>query len=188
MHLGLHFHADGQRNGVEVGQHLHATAGVHMWKVNRCQIKTFFRQCVQVFSLQIHSGTNRLGSLADQTLLIVPGCFQQEKVQRFPTSNLRNRHHVVPAKVSAFSFHPTLLVAFRWVAELRLETPMRSEGHESRGLLALVPSQNLLHRTLKVVVPQDSKYSTEIEKRSVMCFQKRLLAGVREGAMEGSST
>ena len=65
---------------------------------------------------------------------------------------------------------------------------MRSEGHESRGLLSLVPSQNLLHRTLKVVVPQDSKYSTEIEKRSFMRFQKRLLAGVREGAMEGSST
>src|SRR5713226_6500583 len=51
-----------------------------------------------------------------------------------------------------------------------------------------MPSQNLLHCTLKVVVPQDSKYSTEIEKRSFVRFQKCLLAGVREGAMEGSST
>ena len=92
------------------------------------------------------------------------------------------------AKVSPFSFHPTLLVAFRRGAELRLETPMRSESHESHGLPSLVPSQNLLHRTLKVVIPQDSKYSTEIEKRSFMRFQKRLLARVREGAMERSST
>ena len=118
MHLGLHFHADGQRNGVEVGQHLHAAAGVHMRKVNRRQIKTFFRQCTQVFSLQIHSCTNRLCPLADQTLLIVPGCFQQEQVQRFPTGNLRNRHHVVPAKVSAFSFHATLFVSFAGRAKL----------------------------------------------------------------------
>jgi hypothetical protein len=42
-------------------------------------------------------------------------------------------------------------VTFRRGAELRLETPMRAEGHESHGLLALVPSQNLLHRTLKVL-------------------------------------
>src|SRR5208283_3833355 len=188
MHLGLHFDSDGQRNGVEVRQHLHAAAGVHMWKMNRGQIKTFFRQCLQVFSLQIHSCTHRLGPLANQTLLIVPGCFQQEEVQRFPTGNLRNRHHVVPAKVPAFSFHSTLLVTFRRGAELRLETPMRSEGYEPRGLLSLVPAQKLHHCTLKVVVPQDSKHSTEIEKRLFMRFQKRLLAGVREGAMERSST
>src|SRR6266704_1682855 len=66
--------------------------------------------------------------------------------------------------------------------------PMRSESHESHGLSSLVPSQNRLHLTLKVVIPQDSKYSTEIEKRSFMRFQKRLLARVREGAMERSST
>src|SRR6266478_4551567 len=124
-----------------------------MRKVNRRQIKTFFRQGTQVFSLQIHSCTNRLCPLADQTLLIVPGCFQQEEVQRFPTGNLRNRHLVVPAKVLSFSFNATLLVTFRRGAELRLKTPMRSEGHEPYGLLALVPSQNLLHGTLKVVIP-----------------------------------
>src|SRR5205085_1584941 len=124
--------------------------------LERCRTRErsgLLRQCLQVFSLQMHPGTNRLGPLADQTLLILPGCFQQEEVQRFPAGNLRNRHHVVPAKVSAFSFHSTLLVAFCRGAKLRLETPMRSEGYESRGLLSLVPSQNLLHRTLKVVVP-----------------------------------
>ena len=143
---------------------------------------------MQVFSLQIHSRANRLGPLADQTLLIVPGSFEQEEVQGLPTGKLRYGHHVVPAKVSAFSFHPAFLVTFPRSAELRLETQMRSEGDKSRRLLPLVPSQNLLHCALQVVVPQDSKYSTEIEKRSFMRFQKRLLAGVREGAMEGSST
>src|ERR1019366_8791430 len=142
---------------------------------------------MQVFSFQIHSCANRLGPLADQTLLIVPGSFQQEEVQGLPTGHLRDGHHVVPAKVSAFSFHAALLVAFSRCAELRLKTPMRSEGDESRRLLPLVAPQNLLHRTLQVVVPQDSKYSTDIEKRSFMRFQKRLLAGVREGAMESSS-
>ena len=44
-----------------------------------------------------------------------PGCFQQEEVQRFPTGNLGNRHHVVPAKVSAFSFHATLFMPFAGV-------------------------------------------------------------------------
>src|SRR5260370_22901998 len=124
-----------------------------MRKVNRGQIKSFFRQCMQVFSLQLHPVRNRLGPFPNQTLLIVPGFCQQEEVQRFPTGNLWNRHHVVPAKVSSFSFHSTLLVTFPWGTELRLETPMRSEGYESRVLLPLMPSQNLLHRTLKVVVP-----------------------------------
>src|ERR1700691_4927080 len=68
------------------------------------------------------------------------------------------------------------------------KTPMRSECHESHGLLSLVPPQNLLHCTLKVVIPHHCKYSTKIEKRSFMRFQKRLLAGVRKGAMKRSST
>jgi hypothetical protein len=48
-------------------------------------------------------------------------------------------------------------------------------------------SQNLPHGSRKVVGPRDGKYSTEIEKRSFMRFQKPLLASVREGAMKGSS-
>src|SRR3984957_13221476 len=109
----------------------------------------------------------------------------------------------------------TRFIAFRshWGFESEFCTP--AEGHEKGGVegeggyfrrnhmvpvpqvaswealnlfLLEVPSQNLLYRTLKVVVPQDCKYSTEIEKRAFVRFQKRLLAGVREGAMEGSST
>ena len=65
---------------------------------------------------------------------------------------------------------------------------MRSEGHKSHRLLSLMAPQNLLYRTLKVVIPKDVKNPTKIEKRLFMRFQKRLLAGVREGAMERSST
>src|ERR1022692_138904 len=143
---------------------------------------------MQVFSFQIHSCANRLGPVADQTLLVVPGSFQQEQVQGLPAGNLRDGHHVVPAKVSAFSFHPALLVAFSRGAELRLETPMRSEGDESRRLLPLVAPQNLLHRTLQVVITKSFENSSKISERQFVCFQKRLLAGVREGAMESSST
>src|ERR1035437_4922170 len=142
---------------------------------------------MQVFSFQIHSCANRLGPVADETLLIVPGSFQQEDVQGLPTGNLRDGHHVVPAKVSAFSFHPALLVAFSRGAELRLETPMRSEGDESRRLLPLVASQNFLYRTLQVVITKSFENSSKISECPFVRFQKRLLAGVREGAMEGSS-
>jgi hypothetical protein len=65
---------------------------------------------------------------------------------------------------------------------------MRSEGDESRGLLPLVAPQNLLHRTLQVVITKSLENSSKISERQFMRFQKRLLAGVREGAMEGSST
>src|SRR5260370_3372896 len=65
---------------------------------------------------------------------------------------------------------------------------MGSEGDESYGLLSLVTPENLLHRTFQVVVTESREYSTEIDKRLLMCFQKCLLAGVRKGAMEGSST
>src|SRR6516225_9614650 len=50
-----------------------------------------------------------------------------------------------------------------------------------------LPRVGFLHCALQVVVAQDREHSTEIEKRSFMRFQKCLLAGVREGAMESSS-
>ena len=94
---------------------------------------------------------------------------------------------MVPAKVTAFSFHTSLLVALCRCTELRLEPPVRSEGDESRGLLSLVSSQNLFHRTLEVVVTKSFENSRKISERPFVRFQKRLLAGVREGAMESSS-
>ena len=65
IHLGLHFDADWEGNGVEVGQHSYAAAGVHMGKVNRGQVEAFFGQRAQVFAFGMHSCANRLGPLAD---------------------------------------------------------------------------------------------------------------------------
>jgi hypothetical protein len=42
------------QNRVEVGQHLRAVAGVHMRKVNRCQIKTRVQAGVLVPDLSLH--------------------------------------------------------------------------------------------------------------------------------------
>src|ERR1700739_2079251 len=95
---------------------------------------------------------------------------------------------MVPAKVSAFSFHATLLVTCRRRTELGLEPPMRSKGHESRGLLSLMPSQNPFHCRPEVVIPKGLEHAAKISKRPLVSFQKRLLASMREGAMESSAT
>ena len=65
---------------------------------------------------------------------------------------------------------------------------MRSESDESRGLLSLVPSQNPFHRRAEVVIPKDLEHAAKISKRPLVSFQKGLLAGMREGAMESSAT
>src|SRR5215469_10407778 len=140
-----------------------------------------------MFPLDVHPRADGLRPVADDPLFIRLGSLEQKQIQRFPTGHVRHRHHMVPTKISAFSFHTTFLVPLGWGTELRLEPPMRSEGNESRGFFSLVPAQNFLHCALQVVVAQNREYSTEIEKRSFMRFQKCLLAGVREGAMESSS-
>jgi hypothetical protein len=64
---------------------------------------------------------------------------------------------------------------------------MRPEGNESRSLFVLISSQIFFHRTLQVIVAKRSENSAEIGERQLVCFEKSLLTGVREGAMEGSS-
>src|SRR5271163_1252847 len=140
VHLGLHFQTDRQRNRIEVGQHLHATTAVHMGKVHRGQIKAFLEP-LQMLLLQTHPRADRLRPLTNDPLLILFGRSQQQCIEFFPAGHVRYRHHMVPAKVSAFSFHATLLVTFGRRTELRFEAPMRSESDESRGLLSLVPAQ-----------------------------------------------
>src|ERR1700684_2536095 len=141
-----------------------------------------------MFSLPNHPGAYALASIADPTLLILPRTFQQELIQGLPVGNLRHWHHVIPAKISPFSFHPALLVAFSGGAELRLKSPMRSESDESRRLFSLLSAQNFLYCTLEIVIPAKSAYTPEISKGPLVRLQKRLLTGVREAAMEGSST
>src|SRR2546427_6592793 len=141
-----------------------------------------------MFPLEIHLRADRLCPSANDPLLIFLGSFEQENVQFLPAADLRHGHQMVPAKVSAFSFHAALLVTFSRCAELGLETPMRSESDESRRLLSLVSSQNLFHCTLEVVVTKSFENPGKISERQFVRFQKRLLAGVREGAMESSAT
>ena len=95
---------------------------------------------------------------------------------------------MVPAKVPAFSFYATLLVAFPRRTELGLKTPMRSEGDESRRLLSPVPAQNPFHRTAEVVIAKLCKYAAKISEPQLVRFQKGLLAGMWKGAMERSAT
>src|SRR5205814_9717355 len=79
-------------------------------------------------------------------------------------------------------------VSSRRIAELRLKAPVRAEGNEPLSLLPLIPAQNLLHRTLQVVVAQPPKHPAEELKRELVCFQKRLLGGVIVGAMRRSAS
>src|ERR1700694_3719086 len=106
-----------------------------------------------MFSLQIHSCADRLRSSGNDPLLIFPGGFEQEIVEFFPAAGLRHGHQVVPAKVAAFTFHAALFMPLSRRAKLRRETPMGAKGDKSCGLLSLVPPENLLHCTFKVVVP-----------------------------------
>src|ERR1700719_1973263 len=141
-----------------------------------------------MFLLQTHSRTDRLHSLTNHPLLIFLGRFQQQRIESFPTGHVRYRHHMVPAKVPAFSFHAAFFVTFGRRTELRFETPMRSEGDESRSLLSLVTSQNLFHRGSKVVISKGLEHPIKINERPLVSFQKGLLASMREGAMESSAT
>src|SRR6266700_7646880 len=113
----------------------------------------------------MHPCAHRLGPLADHPLLILLRGFQQQDIQLFPTRYLRHRHQMVPAKITTFALHATLLVAFSCRTKLRPTTPVRPEGNESRGLFALISPHDLLHRTLEVIVAKRSEYSAEIGER-----------------------
>src|SRR6185437_1646121 len=172
IHLDLHFDADWEWNRIEVGQHAYAAAGVHMGKMNRCQVEALFGESAQMFAFRMHPCANRLGPLPDHPLLVLLRGFLQQNIQLFPTRYLRHRHQVVATKITTFTLHTTLLVSFSWRTKLRRKTPVRPEGNESRGLLALISPQNLLHRTLEVIVAKRRKYSAEIGERQLVCFEK----------------
>ena len=95
---------------------------------------------------------------------------------------------MVPAEVTDFALDSALFVAPRRIAELRLESPVRAKSNQALRLLSLMPAQNLLHRTLQVVVAQAPKHATEIVKCPLMCFQKCLLRGVIVSHMKRSAT
>src|SRR5712692_2452133 len=93
---------------------------------------------------------------------------------------------MVAPEVAHFAFHAALLIASCRVAELRLETPVRTETDQPLRLFPLMAAQNLLHRALQVVVAQQLEHATKVAKRQLVRFQKGLLRGVIVGHMKRS--
>src|SRR5689334_5852476 len=91
---------------------------------------------------------------------------------------------MVPPVKSVLRFHATFFVSFSRCAKRRRETPVRPERDEALGLFPLVAPENLLHRTLEIVETQQAKHPTKIREGQLVCFQKRLLAGVRIGSVK----
>src|SRR5437016_9789440 len=100
-------------------------------------------------------------NLCSPSRLLFTGCAQQ-LIQLFQIACLWQRHQMVPPEVSLFALHAALLVAARRITEVALETPVRAEAYEPFCLLALVPAQDLLHRTRQVVVSDNLEGSTKI--------------------------
>src|SRR5438128_9009556 len=164
-----------QRRGVAVRTRLHTTLAIDHRKANLGQLESLRRQRQQMLALDPHGLAHRVRFARDPTLLVGATSCEQKLVQLFQTLHPRNRHQMIAPEVAHFAFHSALLVSSRRIAELRLKAPVRAEGNEPLSLLPLIPAQNLLHRTLQVVVAQPPKHPAEELKRELVCFQKRLL-------------
>src|ERR1035441_5861574 len=88
---------------------------------------------------------------------------------------------MIAAEIPHFALDSSLFIAPRWIAELRLKAPVRAEGDQALCLFPLMAAQDLLHRTLQVVVAQAAEHATEIVKCQFVRFQKSLLRGVIVG-------
>ncbi len=64
---------------------------------------------------------------------------------------------------------------------------MRTKRDEPRRLFPLAPTQDLLHRTLQVVVPEHFELASQIGERQLVRFQERLLRGSRISSMKRSA-
>src|SRR5881396_1444032 len=177
-----------QRRGVAVRTRLHTALAIDHRKANLGQLESLRRQRQQMLALDPHGLADRVRFARDPTLLVGATSCEQKLVQLFQTLHPRNRHQMIAPEVAHFAFHSALLVSSRRIAELRLKAPVRAEGNEPLSLLPLIPAQNLLHRTLQVVVAQPPKHPAEELKRELVCFQKRLLGGVIVGAMKRSAS
>jgi hypothetical protein len=65
-----------------------------------------------------HSFAHRLGSITDLSRFIIPTALKQSRIQIGPICNTGHRHTMIPAEISSFAFHTTLLMAFT-----RVQTP-----------------------------------------------------------------
>jgi hypothetical protein len=176
---GLNLRSRRQWNRVAIGSHTHATQSVHRGEAGLRQLKGLCGQRQQMRLLAQHRRAHRFRAPAQNAPLILPTALLQVTVQFAQIASFRQRHPVVATEVSAFAFDAALFVAPSRVAELALITPVRPKGDEAAGLLSLISAQDLLHRTRQVVITQEAEDAIEIAKRQFVCFQKRLLRGMR---------
>src|SRR5208282_4877805 len=106
-------------------------------------------------------------------------------VQVHQVDGLGHGHPVVTPEIACLRLDPTVLVTFPRRAKLRGEPPVRTESNEARRLFPLLSPQDLLHRRTEIVEPEPVKNPAKPRKSQLVRFQKRLLRGVRESAVEG---
>src|SRR5260370_34666153 len=121
-----------------------------------------------MFLFSDHRCTNALRAARNHPALFLHRPSQQKLVQLFQVLHARHRNQVVPPELATLALDATLLVTLAWRTELRFESPVRAKADEPGGLYPLMAAQDLLHRTLEVVVPQDSKYSGKIGERQLV--------------------
>src|SRR5438270_6867546 len=95
---------------------------------------------------------------------------------------------MVPAKISSFAFHAPFFVRFRRRTELAVESPVRTKRDKPSCLFPPIALEDLLHGRRQVVVSEFAEDTMKEAEGQLMCFQKRLLRRVGEGAVERRST
>ncbi len=142
----------------------------------------------EVIALRRHGAPHRQRPSVQHTGFVGAAAGQQHGVDGLEIGDVRHGDEVVAAEVAAFALDAALLVALARRAELGREAPMRSEGHEPGGLLAPMPAQDLAHRALEIVIPQEPEHPAEVGEGRLVGFEEGLLCGVEVGAMEGRAT
>src|SRR5580658_9686317 len=135
-----------------------------------------------------HRRADTQGVSGDLTPLISMTGGQQLGVEIIKIPCVWQRHPMIAPEVAGFALNPAFFVRFPRVAKVTREPPVRAEGDEARGLLAPMALQNLLHRTLQVVVSEQPENAAEIMKRLLVGLKKGLLRRALIGSMEGRAT
>src|SRR6516164_5399720 len=135
-----------------------------------------------------HQRAHRLAVSGDEAPFIFTAGSEQLSVKLGEVPRFRDRHPVITPKVAYLAFDAAFFVWFGRRAEVALEPPVRAKGNEPRGFLAAAATQDLLHRTLKVVVPKELKHALEIMECVFVGFEERLLGSAMICSMEGRAT
>jgi hypothetical protein len=103
----------------------------------------------QMLLLDQQRRADTLISSSNASLLVASAVVTQPTIQFRQIDGLRHWHPVIPAKVAG---HAALLMPFGRCAELTVESPVRPECDEPRRLFPSLTAQDLLYRSLQVVV------------------------------------